>query len=278
MIEIISLIILFFGLLIASYYDLKTTEIPDKFAYIFLSIGVILFIVNSYINNFNNFIDNFIISLLISTIGFIMYFFGQWGLGDSFLLASSTFFLFFKTSKSFFIYPQLDFFSNLIIVGSFYIPLYSLPGFLRDKKAKKLFINRVKEFSSRILFLIFLFSILFLVISFYLLKQIFIRPLIFVVTFTLFLNYLWIYLKACEKMFIKRIKVNELKVGDVLLESKRWDGIDKKEIEKIKKARKKYVYIKNGVAFAPVFLISLIVTLLIGNLYSYILEFFWLLL
>ncbi|MFH7880647.1 MAG: prepilin peptidase [Candidatus Aenigmatarchaeota archaeon] len=278
MIELISLIILFLGLVYASYYDLKTTEIPDLFAYIFLALALFLFFFYGYLNNFNNFLNNFFISLTISLIGFLMYFFGQWGLGDSFLLAASSFYLFFKIPKSFLIYSQLDFFTNVIIVGAFYIPIYMLPKFLRDKKAKNFFILSVKKNFVKNIFLIIITLIVFLSISFLFFNQFLIKPAIFILTFSLFLTLLLFYLKSCEKILIKKILVKNLKPGDVLLESKRWDGIDKECIERIKRSGKKYVYIKNGVAFSPVFLISLVITLLYGNLYFHILRIFFFLL
>jgi len=57
---------------------------------------------------------------------------------------------------------------------------------------------------------------------------------------------------------IKKVKISELREGDVLLDFKVWRGITKEEIEDLKRRRVKYVFIKEGVRYAPTFLFSLI--------------------
>jgi prepilin signal peptidase PulO-like enzyme (type II secretory pathway) len=74
------------------------------------------------------------------------------------------------------------------------------------------------------------------------------------------------FVKVVEEVgFKKRISVSKLKVGDVLAEEKFWKGINEKEIEKIKKSGKKFVWIKEGVRFAPTFFLALIFTLYYGD-------------
>jgi len=76
---------------------------------------------------------------------------------------------------------------------------------------------------------------------------------------------IWKFTKSVEEVgFKKRIPVSKLKVGDVLLESKKWEGITKKELKKIKRSRK-YVTVKEGVRFAPSFVLALLFTLYFGD-------------
>jgi hypothetical protein len=49
------------------------------------------------------------------------------------------------------------------------------------------------------------------------------------------------------------------------LEYRIWEGITEKELEKIKKSGRKYIYIKEGVRFAPTFPLALIFTLWFGD-------------
>jgi prepilin signal peptidase PulO-like enzyme (type II secretory pathway) len=78
---------------------------------------------------------------------------------------------------------------------------------------------------------------------------------------------LWKFVKVVEDVgFKKRISVSKLKVGDVLLESKRWDGITEAELRKIKKSGKKFVTIKTGVRFGPVFSLALLFTFFYGDI------------
>ena len=75
----------------------------------------------------------------------------------------------------------------------------------------------------------------------------------------------WVYAKVIEKdVFVRKISTQQLKKGDVLLETK-WIGITEDEIAALQKT-KRFVTIKDGVRFVPVFAITLVVTMLFGNL------------
>jgi Flp pilus assembly protein protease CpaA len=84
--------------------------------------------------------------------------------------------------------------------------------------------------------------------------------------------------KALTKGFYKRIPTKNLKVDDMLGEdipelklSKRiLRGLKANEIEKIKKI-KRYVVIKEGIRYGPVFPLALIITLLYGDIILFIL-------
>jgi hypothetical protein len=83
---------------------------------------------------------------------------------------------------------------------------------------------------------------------------------------------LWKFAKTVEDVgFKKRIKVSEIKEGDVPTDFKVWEGITKEQIKELKKSKKKYVWIKEGVRFAPAFTFALIFTLFFGE------GFLWLL-
>ena len=92
---------------------------------------------------------------------------------------------------------------------------------------------------------------------------------IFVVTIGLAsagLYILWKFVKAVENVgFKKKIPVSKLRVGDVPDYYKIWEGITEKEIRKIKKSGKKYIWIKEGVRFAPAFPLALLFTLIMGD-------------
>ncbi|MEM5815149.1 MAG: prepilin peptidase [Candidatus Aenigmatarchaeota archaeon] len=273
MIEFFSIIFLFSGLIVASYYDLKTTEIPDKFAYFLLVLSVLLFFLyHLNLRDLETFKKSLVSSLLVSGLAFLMYFFGHWGLGDSFLLSSASFSFFYSPLKKTFINPQIDYLFNVFIVGVFYILLYTFLISFRNKYVKKSLKEKLKKEGKKIfLFSVFLF-VNFSLLSLILLSKILISLVLIPTIFTVGIIVLWIYLKTCEKLFIKKVSVKKLKIGDVLLESKRWDGIDRNTIKEIKKKGKKYVYVKSGIAFAPVFLISLILTVFFGNLYLMIIK------
>jgi ABC-type glycerol-3-phosphate transport system permease component len=115
----------------------------------------------------------------------------------------------------------------------------------------------------------------FLVMAFY--NYIFLVLGVFILVFP----YLYIFVKSVENSCLTKMKSwKELSEGDWLVQSIKInkkmikpsaDGLSKEDINLIKKSGKK-VLIKDGLPFVPVFLISLIVSLIVGNLLIRILE------
>jgi hypothetical protein len=67
-----------------------------------------------------------------------------------------------------------------------------------------------------------------------------------------------------SNLFKRKVPASRLRVGDVPV-SQRWRGLTEKEIKEMQKKGGE-VWIKEGVRFAPVFVITMIVTLLYGSL------------
>jgi hypothetical protein len=80
--------------------------------------------------------------------------------------------------------------------------------------------------------------------------------------------------KVVEQAFYKRIPVRNLKVDDMLGEDipklklfkKHIKGLTKEQVKKIKKT-KKYVVIREGIRYGIVFPLTLLFTLLLGDLF-----------
>jgi len=82
-----------------------------------------------------------------------------------------------------------------------------------------------------------------------------------------FVSYLYIYAKAVDEVcMVRNIPVRKLTEGDWLYEDVKvkdrvikanWDGLLKKDIEFLKKYKKK-VLVRYGIQYAPVFLISFV--------------------
>ena len=266
MIEFIAIFIALAGTLIASYYDLKTTEIPDLLPIIMIASGMLINFLSFIINgNAGNLFLSVINGIIFSAIGFSMYFAGQWGAGDAFLLTAIGFLI----PKNFFVSDEFPFFFtylvNLFFLGSLYMIVYSIVYSLREKSAIRYFKGQITKFSWVILLLFILFLIASSILSYLILNSVNIKLVIISSVSSIALIVFWLFSKSVEKSFIKRIPVSKLKVGDVLLESKRWDGISKEEVRKIRESGKKYVYIKTGVCFAPAFPMALVYTFIFGN-------------
>ena len=260
------------GSTFAAFWDLKTTEIPDELSKVLMIFGASYFLFHSIaVGN----LSYFVISLLVGTIfllfGYLMYYLGQWGAGDAEILAAIGYLLPFGTN----LFEYACFLFSLFLVGIFYILIYSFLVSIRNRKVRVEFVRRVKELK----YLIFLSNLLLFLLIFSIIQLLFGSMLYSVklsffsiVLADLFYSFV-IYGKLVEKIcFIKRVPVSKLKIGDVLLENKLWEGISAAELRKIRK-QKKYVWIKEGVRFAGVFPIALLLYHFQGCMFFSVLNF-----
>jgi hypothetical protein len=203
-----------------------------------------------------------------------MYYFGQWGGGDAKILSAMGFLLpFIPSVKTFFPFP-LTYLTNVFLIGAGYMLIYALVFAFMNKKILTKFFENVKASSNVILLSSIGLFILFFSLNFYLSNYfqfeqdipflIYNSLLPLILTVGLFL--VWKFAKAVEDFGFKRkIPVSKLKVGDVLLEYKKWEGITQKDLDKIKRSRKKFVWIKEGIRFGMSFPLALVFTLYFGD-------------
>jgi len=277
MLEILFFIVAIIGSAAAGFYDLKTTEIPDEIPYVMIVIGIVGHVIKSYLVwSYWPFLLSSIIGLSYLAFGFIMYYIGQWGGGDAKILSAIGFLVPILPQQLnielFFPFP-LSFFFNLFLVGAIYMVIYAFALSFINKKIWTAFFMDLKANARMIL----IYNSA-LVASIILMGLLFARYLEFLplTTFTVLvltvgitsagLYVLWKFVKAVEVVgFKKRIPVSRLRVGDVPDYFKKWEGISEKEMRKIKKSGKKYIWIKEGVRFAPAFPLALIFTLVFGD-------------
>ena len=265
---------------IAGIVDLKTTEVPDKLVVLMCIIGIATRIAYSFLTGDWNFsLIPFGVALGFLEFGIVMYYLGQWGLGDTELLVAVTLLIGvlpegFYQSSQFPIY--FNYFTNIFLIGAGYIIFYAFYASFKNKKIEKRFFKELKKSKNE--FLIFSTITITIVILlnaiFWFVTRNLILSTLFLIPLPPSLYLLFKFLKAVEEVaFRKRINVKDLKPGDMLgedvpelgLKCKLIRGLKEHEIEKIKKIKTK-VWIREGVRFAPVFFIAAIVTLLYGNL------------
>jgi len=240
LLKIISSLIFFSK---ASIDDIKTTEIKDFDVYFFVGVLIFLNILEFLFLKDWNFITSLVINASIFGIfGLIMYVSGQWGLGDSFLLFSFGLLNLFNTPME-----ALGFLILILMVGVIFIFIYSVLFTISTRKFSKL--KSISKISM-------LVSVASLILFFYFAR--FVADPISLVLFLAFLYFSLPFLSDVKNLMIKKVKISELKEGDVLLDFKVWRGITKEEIEELKRRKVKYVFIKEGVRYAPTFLFSLI--------------------
>jgi len=276
MFELIPLGVAFIGSSLAAIWDLKTTEIPDGIPYVMIAIGLIFHGIQSLLQwSYWPILNSLTFGLGFLGFGFLMYYGGQWGGGDAKVLSAIGFLLPVLPQgfpELFFPFP-LSYMINVFVVGAAYMLIYAFVLALINKKIMRKFLKDMKASSKLMLILltfslfIFIFLNWFFIYYFqigfdfvFILKNSFF-PLIAILA----LFVIWKFTKSVEEIgFKKRIPVSKLKVGDVLLESKKWEGITKKELKKIRKSRK-FVTVKEGVRFAPSFPLALLFTLYLGD-------------
>jgi len=253
------------GSAIAAYYDLKTTEVPDVIP---ISLSIVFLAAYALIGfttgSFEQFTASLVWGLLFTAVGFAMYFLGQWGGGDAELLACMGFLTGGFSSK---ILPfPLVYLMNLFFVGAIYMLVYAVFLSLKNKKIWRRFLQLTRKGEKTLVFILLVIAFL----SFFLSHafspvDLTLETVAFSLLLTTVLYITWAFAKSVEEVgFKKRIAVEELKVGDVLLSSKRWVGIDEKRLKEIKRSGRKWIWIKEGVRFAPAFFLALLTSYFFG--------------
>ena len=284
---IIPYTIAFIALLIGSYTDFKTREVPDWANFGLIAAGFGINLLFSIVYWKINFIIGSIIGFgVFFAIAWIMSYTGQWGGGDSKILMGLGAMIGIDVfSKEI---PFLaDFLINALVIGALYGILWS---FLLIAKNRKKFIKSFRKLNSSkkiilakkiVLVLFFVFVLIAL-----LAPGAFARLIaIYLALLTALTFYLWVAVKAVEdSCMLKFVKPQQLTEGDWIAKEIKVDekyiagpkdlGIEKKQIRKLiefyKKRKIRNVLIKEGIPFVPSFFIAYVITLVFGNLVFFI--------
>jgi Flp pilus assembly protein protease CpaA len=277
-VQMVSITTAFVGTTIAAGFDLKTTEIPDEVPYVMIGIAMALYVAQAFLmGDYLPILQSVFWGLALLGFGYAMYRFGQWGGGDAKLLSAVGFLLPMAPLgikvETLLPFP-LSYSFNLFLVGAAYMIVYALVIALLNRKVFAKFAHDVKDnkkvlaIGSAALFASFMainyaltsifemsFDILFIL-----------KNSLLPLAATLGLFVIWKFAKAVEEVgFKKRIPMSKLKVGDVLDDSKIWEGITEKQLARIKKSGKRFIVVKEGVRFAGAFPIALAFTFLAGD-------------
>jgi Flp pilus assembly protein protease CpaA len=284
----VGLYVCFAALLAASLCDLRTREVPDWISFclaIFaMGFSILLSVFHQNIWFFVNALAGFLLGLIL---GFIMFYTGQWGGGDSKLVIGVCAILGFSIPGLSSIESQfsiLAFFANTLIVGAAYGIIYSL-GIAATKarqvskeahamlKAKNMIVLRT------FLLVLLIGSIIYKLMSpgNYLPIILLVISISFIVMF-----YTWVLVTCVEKAhMIRMAKTNELTEGDWITKPVMKDskviltppktGLSLEDIALLKKNKIQEVEIKVGIPFVPSFLLAFILTIALGNWLLYLL-------
>ena len=279
----INYFLAFFGLLVASYTDIKTHEVPDWLNYSMITLGFGIAVIYSLIlKSFNPVIYSVLGFALCFVIAMIFYKAGQWGGGDAKMAMGlgALIGLNYNSSVPLILILLLDIF----IVGAFYGFFYSIVLAIKHwSDFKKQFIKIVR------LPKILVFSKIVLVVSVFgitslLFLDAFLRVvMVSILAVIFFVFYFAVYSKAVEKSCMqKKVLVEKLTEGDWVLEPRvskgkivykpNKEGIEMNDIKKLLdlKLNKCKVLIREGIPFLPSFLLAFILLLIFGNWFVYL--------
>ena len=250
-------------LVFAIVSDLRTREIPNwlNFSLIIFALGIRFFdsLFNANWNFFMQGVFGFVVFFILANILYYGRFFAG---GDAKLLMALgpiiPFNIDYVSNVNLFSVFLFLFFLSGAIYGIIVLLLMSIKNFLKIKRdfAKQIKNNKKIIIMSLVLSIILLISAYFYSLLAILAILIFISP------------YLVIYTKIVDNVcMVARVKTSQLtegdwlykdiKVGGKIMKAK-WEGLSKKEIE-ILRNKYKFVLIKRGIEFSPVFLISFLV-------------------
>ncbi len=269
-------------ILAATIVDLRKREVPDWLNFSLIAIALFARALFAIIeNNAGILLYGLLYFGIFVVAGYAFYYSRVFAGGDAkMLMAIGALFAnppeFSTSAFSAFPFPVI-FLLNLIFVGSlygllltFFFAFQNRKSFLKEFKKKR---GTVKG-SILLTFVVVAFALTILAI---------LTKIYFAVTVAILiaaLPYLYIALKTTEEVsMIRLVACSELAEGDWLAEKIRvgkkiikpsWEGLSKREIVLLRKAKKK-VLVKYGLPFVPAFLLTLLISLVFGNLFEVLL-------
>ncbi|MBI4918623.1 prepilin peptidase [archaeon] len=273
----ILLILCFVFLFLASAFDIRTHEIPDWLNYGIIILALLYRLIWSLVAWNNSFLLEGLFGLGIAlAIACFLFYTGQWGGGDAKSLMGVGALLGFNLSLN---HNFSGFLVNLIFAGATYSVFCILFIALNNwKKISKEYNKKVSNYLFKFMIVSFVILIFLLLIRINVDLKIFLTGA-YIAGWSLYL--LTILVKSVEQAYmIRLVSPSKLTEGDWIAKEVRYKGktiaspkdlgLSIEQINKLKKINKK-ILVKYGIPFLPSFLISFIVTLLAGNLLSYIL-------
>ena len=280
MLDIFTLIIILtclIALLIGSYTDLKTREVPDWLNFSLIAAGLGIRSIVSIVRwDYHPILYGLIGLAIFVAIAFIMFYAGQWGGGDAKMLMGLGALLGFD-----FRFDGLfvSFFLAIIFIGAFYGLFWSFSLIIINWKAFK---KSVHSYMHKKPFIYYRIATLTLatiiIIAIVFLKDPAVRlTLISAILLIYIVMYLYVIFKAIEDVcMIKKINVSKLTEGDWINEPVKHKGkliagpkdlgITKEQIAKLKQLHIKEVVVKEGIPFVPSFLLAFLFALMYGNI------------
>lgn len=275
--ESIIFLIVLVALIIGTYTDFKTREVPDWLNYglIFIGFGLRILFTIVY-QDWNYLLYGIIGFAAFFLLALVMFYAGQWGGGDAKMVMGLGALIGLELGIDAFL---IGFFINIIIFGALFGFLFSIYLAISNRKGfAKEFSKRFRE-KGREKWFVWIGTIALLIVSIFVPASIKVS-VVLLAGLLLISFYMFIYLKAVEKASMirwvapEKLTEGDWVVQDVIIGGKRICGpkdlgLEQKQIERLIRLKRqnkiKKVLIKYGIPFVPSFLIAFIATYLWGN-------------
>jgi len=257
-----------FFLILASYFDLKTGEIPYWISFPFIYSGLFLSLYHGDINNlqYTKFINAVIGGAILFVFGFIAYRFAFLGGGDVMLFTGVGICIANMGGTVLNENPFISFIFDLGIASIIWGLVY---GFYMTIKNKEILVKFKEKMRFPFLLLIILNFVIVLLSVFKIKSEILL--ILIIEIFFLIMT----FFKIVEKHMIKEIPTEYLNEEDIICEdliikekNLKNKFLSQEEVDEIKKI-KKTIKIKQGVKYVPAILLAFILFLIYGNILFY---------
>ncbi len=265
---------------LASYFDLKTREIPDSLTTLLIAAGLgIRFLFSIHSGEWGLFTDGAISALFLGAFGYLMYLTRQWGGGDTLLIAGIGTTIGSLPADVLQLVPALfapwpfaiTLLINILVVGSAYGVLHIIWLAVSNPRVRSAFLADAGRTLWQPAFLLVAAGLLYGV------PAASVSIAIMVIFWPLY------RLAKCAEaeVFVKEVKFSELreedwltediKVGGAVMARASSPGLSGEELSRIKNLIRKgklrgTTRIKEGIPFAPVFPMAIATSLLYGDL------------
>ncbi len=275
--ESIIYVIVLIALIIGTYTDFKTREVPDWLNYglIFVGFGIRIIFTTVY-HDWTYLLNGIFGFVAFLALALVMFYAGQWGGGDSKMVMGLGAILGLELSVNAFL---IGFLINIFIFGAVFGLLFSVYLAILHRRLFAREFNRRFAEKKKEKWIVWIGTLALLLISAFV--PLSVRVSLVVLAGMLMLSfYVFIYLKSVEKASMirwvdpERLTEGDWVVQDVIIGGKRVCGpkdlgLEMSQIKKLislkKKKKLKKVLIKYGIPFVPSFLIAFTVTYFYGN-------------
>jgi Flp pilus assembly protein protease CpaA len=265
MIEVIFLIVLaIVWMIFASVQDLRYREVANwlNFSLIVFALGFRFFWSLFSEQGFMFFYQGLIGFAIFLALGNLFYYLRLFAGGDAKLMIALGAVLPFSENFYFNLRIFAWFLVIFLFVGAVYGLIWSLVLCLRHFNNFKKEFSKLFDKNKKFVYWVLVFGLFLMILGFIDFLFFWFGILVFI------LPYFYLYAKAVDECcMIKEVEVGKLvegdwlyknlKIGNAVVKAK-WDGLNKKEIEILKK-NKKNVLVRQGIAFVPVFLIAFLI-------------------